>query len=85
MIAAAGEFVRTAVGGVVHVLDHYLAWDQPAKVDGVIEVVTTVRPVALCGRRGVRDDIVVEFDHRDLCRACWAATPPELRSRIVAA
>jgi hypothetical protein len=84
MIVDTVEFVRTAVGGVVHVLDHYLAWDQAAKVDGELEVVTTVRPVAVCGRQGRPgvEDVVDEFDTRELCPSCWLTTPPHHRPRL---
>jgi hypothetical protein len=88
------EFFRHVVGGVVHVLGHYLLWDMAAKVDGQLDVVTHARPIAACGRRGLTGafeeiaesvSVIDEFDHRDLCPACWAATPPELRPRISAA
>lgn len=75
MIFEAIEFVRHAVGGLVHVLDHHYH-DH-----------TGIRPVARCGRTGRPNTqpLVDEFDPRELCPPCWAATPAHLRPRLLPA
>ena len=75
MIVEAVEFVRHAVGGFVHVLDHYLVEDAE---EG------STRQVALCGRTG-RPDVysnVATFDDSELCPRCWRLTAPEQRRAL---
>ncbi len=77
MIVDAVEFVRTAVGGVVHVLADRLYLPE----------LDANQHVAVCGRRGRpgHEDLVdVTFDDRELCRDCWLTTPSHHRPRLLA-
>ena len=72
MIVEAVEFVRHAVGGFVHVLDHYLADEE------------STRQVARCGRTG-RPNVysnVATFDDSELCPRCWLLTAPDRRQAL---
>ena len=77
MIVEAVEFIRTGVGGLVHVLEGYDHHPHHGRA---------FQQVARCGRRA-RPLIfanVTTFEDTDLCPRCWQLTPPEHRPTLFA-